>query len=167
MADLQSISEESLASPPLIGARLGLAALRRVLEAHAAWLEGRPDGLRASLQGIVLAEATLDSVNLERADLKSSNFIDARLSGANLNGAVLQYADFSNATLIDADLSKADFTGALVGCFHWRQSVLDMPINVFKHDDGVVDHETDGDGQTHQRQVVERVAQPIHQGKGA
>ena len=78
---------EGHVSPP-IGARLSPAALRRVLESHCAWLQLAQDGLRASLNGVVLAEALLDNVNLERADLKSANFIDARMSGANLSGQI-------------------------------------------------------------------------------
>ena len=104
--------EERVDAPTPIGARLGLAALRRVIEAHRAWLESRPNGMRASLSGIVLAEADLDNVNLERADLRSANLIDARLTGAVLSGANLQFADLRNATLIDADLSRADFGDA-------------------------------------------------------
>jgi len=112
MPESPSMSEECFATAPLIGARLGLAALHRVLEAHRAWLERRPGGLRASLNGVVLAEAALDKVNLERAYLKSANFIDARMSGANLSGAILHFADLSNATLIDADLSQAELVDA-------------------------------------------------------
>ena len=112
MPSFDSPSEERLEAPPLIGSRLGLAALRRVLEAHRNWLDSRPDGQRASLEGIVLAEAALDQVNLERADLKAANFIDARMTGANLSGAVLEWAELGNATLIEADLSRADLTDA-------------------------------------------------------
>src|ERR1035438_3079260 len=68
-----SMSEELLATSPPTGMRLGLAALRSVLEAHGAWLERRPGGRRASLSGMVLAEAALDKINLERADLKAAN----------------------------------------------------------------------------------------------
>ena len=93
MADLQSMPEAEIAVPALAGTRLGLAALRRVLEDHRAWLQQNPDGARARLQGVVLSEADLEEVNLERADLRSANFTDARMSGANLSGAVMQFAD--------------------------------------------------------------------------
>ncbi len=37
--------------------------------------------------------------------------------------------------------------------------VLDVALDVLQHDDGVVDHEADRDGQAHQRQIVEAVAE--------
>ena len=48
----------------------------------------------------------------------------------------------------------------------------DMPSSrkrrdVLDHHDGVVDHEAGGDGERHQREVVERVAEQIHHGEGA
>jgi len=105
-------NQDELARPTPVGARLSAAALKRVLEDHRAWLSGSERGLRATLNGIVLAEAMIEKLNLERADLKSANFIDARMSGINLSGAVLQYADLGNATLVDADLSRADLMDA-------------------------------------------------------
>ena len=41
--------------------------------------------------------------------------------------------------------------------------LLDVAHDVLEHDDGVVDHEADRDGQRHQREVVEAVAEQIHQ----
>ena len=40
--------------------------------------------------------------------------------------------------------------------------MLDVAIDVLHHDDGVVDHEADSDGQRHQRQVVEAEMHQIH-----
>jgi uncharacterized protein YjbI with pentapeptide repeats len=85
------MADEQLTASPPAAARLGPAALRHVLESHHAWLHGLPGGLRACLQGIALAEATLDHVNLERASLRSANLIDAHMSGVNLSGAELQW----------------------------------------------------------------------------
>ncbi len=48
-----------------------------------------------------------------------------------------------------------------------RQPVLDVPVDVLQHHDGVVDHEADRDGQRHQRQIVEAVVQHVHHGRGA
>ena len=45
--------------------------------------------------------------------------------------------------------------------------VLDVAVDVLEHDDRVIDHEADGDGQGHQRQVVEAVAEHVHQRRGA
>ena len=38
-----------------------------------------------------------------------------------------------------------------------------MPVDVFQHDDGVVDDEAHGDGQRHEREIVQRIADDIHQ----
>ena len=45
--------------------------------------------------------------------------------------------------------------------------VLDVAGDVLDHHDGVVDDEAGGDGQRHQRQVVEAVAEQVHHAEGA
>ena len=67
--------------------------------------------------------------------------------------------------LIDR-IVKPISTRALERRFHGRPARLDVTIDVFQHDDGVVDHEADRDRQTHQRKVVQRIAQHIHQREG-
>ncbi len=62
---------------------------------------------------------------------------------------------------------ETDFLGALEGRRHRLFAFLDIAGDVFQHHDGVVDHEADGDGQRHQRQIVERVAEHPHQRAGA
>ena len=42
-----------------------------------------------------------------------------------------------------------------------------MALDVLEHDDGVVDHEAHGDGQRHQGQVVQAVAERVHHAEGA
>src|SRR5579872_5737491 len=42
-----------------------------------------------------------------------------------------------------------------------------MPGGVLHHDDGVVHHEPRGDGERHQREVVERIAKQVHRTEGA
>ena len=44
---------------------------------------------------------------------------------------------------------------------------FDVTADVFDHDDGVVDDETGGDGERHERKVVERVAAEVHHAKSA
>ena len=44
---------------------------------------------------------------------------------------------------------------------------LDVAHDVLDHDDRVVDDEADGDGEAHQRQIVEAVAQHVHHAEGA
>ena len=56
---------------------------------------------------------------------------------------------------------------ALQGGLKARHAFLDMAGDVFQHDDRVVDDEAGGDGQRHQRQIVQAVAQQIHRAEGA
>ena len=46
-------------------------------------------------------------------------------------------------------------------------ALFDVARDVFDHDDGIVDDEAGRDGERHQREVVERVAQEIHDAEGA
>ncbi|MGY4459699.1 hypothetical protein ACVWYI_003659 [Bradyrhizobium sp. LB13.1] len=62
---------------------------------------------------------------------------------------------------------EADFLGALEGGRHRRFAFLDVAGDVLEHHDGVVDDEADRDGERHQRQIVERIADHPHQGARA
>jgi len=44
--------------------------------------------------------------------------------------------------------------------------MFDMPVNVLQHDDGVVDDEADRERQRHEREVVQAVAELVHQREG-
>ena len=48
-----------------------------------------------------------------------------------------------------------------------RFAFLDVAGDVFNHDDGIVHHETGTDGERHQGEVVEAVAQQVHHPKRA
>ncbi len=50
---------------------------------------------------------------------------------------------------------------------HRRLAFFEIARDVLDHDDGIVDHEAGGDGQRHQREVVEAVAERVHGGEGA
>ena len=43
-----------------------------------------------------------------------------------------------------------------------RISCFQIAIDVFDHDDGIIHHEAGGDGQRHQRQIVQAVAEQVH-----
>ena len=45
---------------------------------------------------------------------------------------------------------------------HRRHAGLDVARDVLEHDDRVVDDESGRDGERHQRQVVEAVAEEVH-----
>ncbi len=62
---------------------------------------------------------------------------------------------------------EADLGGALERRFQRTQSVLEMAGDVLDDHDGVVDDEAGGDGQRHEREVVERVAEQVHHAERA
>ena len=57
---------------------------------------------------------------------------------------------------------EADFARPAKSRFHRRLAHLHVAHDVFQHHDGVIDHEADRQGQGHQRQIVQRIAQQIH-----
>ena len=60
------------------------------------------------------------------------------------------------------DDGETDFLGALESGFHRALAVLHVTDDVLQHDDGIVYDKTHGEGQRHHREVVERVAEDIH-----
>ena len=67
----------------------------------------------------------------------------------------------------DRNHREADLPGADERRLHRPHALLDVAVDVLDHDDGVVDDEADSDGEGHQRQVVDRVAERPHGGAGA
>src|SRR5882757_7655729 len=62
---------------------------------------------------------------------------------------------------------EADLLGAFQRGLHRRRAFFDVTRNIFDHDDGVVDDESGGNGEGHQGEVVEAVAEGVHGGEGA
>lgn len=60
------------------------------------------------------------------------------------------------------DLSRASFGG-----LHGRVAALPPAVNVLDHDDRVVDHEPEADGEPHHREEVEREAAEVDEGERA
>ena len=60
-------------------------------------------------------------------------------------------------------ISPAPLSAACIG----RQALFQVAHDVLDDDDGVVDDEADRDGQGHQRQIVEAVAEHVEHGEGA
>ncbi len=52
-------------------------------------------------------------------------------------------------------------------CLHRRHARFKMPGDVLHHHDGIVHDEAAGDGQCHQRKIVERIAEEIHHREGS
>ena len=70
---------------------------------------------------------------------------DRRINGRERNG----HGDDGDEDLLHADDGRID----------WFQTLLDVPVNVLQHHDGVVDHETDGQHHRQQGQQVDRIAE--------
>ena len=81
--------------------------IKDILDKHAAWLRGEPEGVKADLTG-----ANLTGADLSKGDLSGANLSEANLSGANLSEANLSWADLSGAHLFGANLSKANLSWA-------------------------------------------------------
>ena len=86
--------------------------IKDILDKHAAWLRGEPEGVKADLTGANLTGADLTGADLTGANLSGANLSGANLSKAHLTGAHLTGADLSKADLSEANLSKADLFGA-------------------------------------------------------
>ena len=62
---------------------------------------------------------------------------------------------------------KSNFFRAAIGSLDRGHALFNEARDVFENDDGVVHHESGGDGERHERQVVEAVAQQIHDAERA
>ena len=67
----------------------------------------------------------------------------------------------------DGDYREADLLGALERRLQRRYAPLQMAGDVLDDDDGIVNHKTGGDGQRHERQIVDAVAEQVHSAEGA
>ncbi len=63
----------------------------------------------------------------------------------------------------DGNDGEADFARAFQRRLERPFAVFDMARDVLQHHDRIVDDKADGDGESHQRQIVEAVAYPPHQ----
>ena len=81
--------------------------IKDILDKHAAWLRGEPEGVKADLTGADLSKADLSEANLSKANLYEADLSGADLSGADLSGAHLSWAKLPGADLSGGNLSKA------------------------------------------------------------
>ena len=82
--------------------------IKDILDKHAAWLRGEPEGVKADLTGANLTGADLTGAHLSKAHLSKANLSGANLSGAHLSKANLSKANLTGANLSEANLSWAD-----------------------------------------------------------
>ena len=62
---------------------------------------------------------------------------------------------------------EANLLRALQRRLHWRKAFFKVAGDVLDHDDGIIHDEAGGDGEGHQGEVVEAVAEGVHGGEGA
>ena len=101
--------------------------IKDILDKHAAWLRGEPEGVKADLSkanlsgadlsgadlsGAKLLRTNLTGANLSKANLYKADLYEADLSGADLSGAHLSWANLSWANLLRTNLSGADLSRA-------------------------------------------------------
>lgn len=86
--------------------------LKTILDLHAKWLNGEPDGKKADLRWADLRLANLSWADLHGADLTGANLRSANLRWADLSEACLCDADFWGADIYRTNLIKADLNGA-------------------------------------------------------
>lgn len=86
--------------------------LKTILDLHAKWLNGEPDGKKADLRWADLRLANLSWADLHGADLTGANLRSANLRWTDLSEACLCDADFFGADIYRTNLIKADLNGA-------------------------------------------------------
>src|SRR6516225_6924726 len=74
-----------------------------------------------------------------------------------------EHGDEGNA---DRENREGNFTGALHRGLVGTHTIFDMAHNVLEHDNGIVHHKSHRDGQGHERDVVEAVANQINEASG-
>ena len=86
----------------------------------------RHDATVQALQGVIETwKSQLDSVDLERADLRHAKLKGATLSNANLKGVNLIGADLMNADLRGADLTGANLTNAVLRGADFSEALIE------------------------------------------
>ncbi|MEI8395594.1 MAG: serine/threonine-protein kinase [Rhodospirillaceae bacterium] len=97
-----------------VGVPVSVIELRKLLEEHAKFLAGKPNGRRLNLSMRSLVGVKLVAANLSGAELTGAIFVRADLSGTNFTNANLFCADFTEANLVWAKFIRSDLRGA---CF--------------------------------------------------
>ena len=92
--------------------------IKDILDKHAAWLRGEPEGVKADLTGANLTGADLTGANLTGADRSKANLSGAHLSWAKLLRTNLSKANLSKANLFEANLSGANLVGGNLSRTH-------------------------------------------------
>lgn len=71
-------------------------------------------GIASGVGAVNLDEINLEGVNLAKADIRFSSFVQANLHKSDFSSANLKYSNFLKADLSKAKLKKADISGAIM-----------------------------------------------------
>ncbi len=118
--------------------------------------------MREHIIGVSVSETTAEIMMVTASVTANSRKRRPTTSPMNSNGMSTATSETVSETMV-----KPICPGAFQRGFERRHSFFKEAADVLDHHDGVIDHETGGDGERHQRQVVERVAEQVHHGKGA
>ena len=98
--------------------------LQEILRKHALWLNGDPDGEKATLYGADLRRINLYRADLSGVDLRRATLYGADLRRVNLYRADLSGVDLRRATMYGADLRRADLSGANLSGVDSRKAIM-------------------------------------------
>ena len=104
--------------------------LANILNLHEKWLNGEPDGVRASLHdvdltGVYLINRNLSWAFLRHVILKRSILDNTNLKHANLLNVNLEYSNLRNTNLESALLCKVNFSDANIRGANFCNAVLE------------------------------------------
>jgi len=76
-----------------------------------------------------------------------------------------QRDEYCDKRQTDRKHREGDLARAFDGCLERRHPLFDVAIDVFNDHDRVIDHETDRDGERHQRDIVDAEIERVHGGE--
>ena len=114
------------------------------------------------IMGVVVKEITSEiNIATDKVTVNSRK-ISPTIPPANMNGMNTATSDRLMETTVKPTSRAPEQRRA-----HARHARLDMPGRVLHDHDGIVDHESRRDGERHQREIVERIAEEVHRAEGA
>ena len=117
---------------------------------------------RAHIIGVSVSDTTAEIRMVTASVTANSRNSRPTMSPMNSSGISTAISETVSETMVKPICSEP-FSAAS----QRRLALLDVAGDVLDHHDGVVDHEAGGDGQRHQRQVVQAEAQQVHHAEGA
>ncbi len=118
--------------------------------------------MRAHIIGVRVSDTTAEMMMVTASVTANSRNRRPTTSPMNSSGMSTAISDTVRETMV-----KPICPAPVSAAFMRRHALFEEARDVLDHHDGVVHHESGGDGERHQRKIVEAVAQHVHHGKGA